>query len=157
MIETRKVFKVAIAAATDIAEIARVYTKCYREMLTNYKLCDHPSYDIGAQNYIRSLLSSPANHAYLLVCDEKIVGALIYTLDFIHPLLLQKECFIWDIFILPEYRKTRATWTMWQHMVSTAKAHKCARLRGTTQNPEMIDYLNRGGGRVDGYIYAKEL
>ena len=150
-------YRIAIATQTDIEEIARAYTKVYREMLPNYKLVDHPSYDIGAQNYIRSLLSSPLNSAHLLVVDEKIVGAITFTLNFVHPLLLQKECFVWDLFVLPEYRKTRGSWKLWKSMVDLAKASGCARLRGTSSNPEMIDYCQRQGGRLDGYIYAKEL
>lgn len=120
--------------ATLFAEIHGLYLKCYKES------SPHPIAAQNASNYIMQLLASC--EAIIVRRDSRVVGTIIWQ-KFHNTLLNEDEIFIHEWFIHPLWRHKFVGKELYDEVVKVGKEQKCARLRGMTYNPKMIEVTKR--------------
>jgi len=134
---------------TTYGQIEELYLMCFRETCHRY---------IEKRNASQYILQLLAQFEVLTeVRNDKVVGCIIYQI-FQNPLHNEKQCFIHEWFIHPDYRNKTVGMKLYKRLCEKGKELGCARLIGSSCNNQMIRTIERrNAAKVVAKIFEKEL
>lgn len=126
------------------------------DALADYEKLDRPTPEARARLSRDAFGPNPRIEAWLAEDNEHAIGYAI-TFETYSSFLALPTLYLEDLFILPEYRKRKAGWSMFRTLAAEAVRRGCGRMEWAVLdwNQLAIDFYERLGAKrlKDWYVY----